>query len=66
MERFKFAAISDDVLSDDDVWRLFQGMELKSEEEVVEFVEILQKHRPKLAAALVASPVVEPKRSGSR
>ena len=48
VENFKLACISDDVLTDDQVWMLMQSVVLTSEEDVRELAGILHKYRPNL------------------
>ena len=48
VEQFKLACISDDVLTDSQVWILMQNVVLTSEEDVREFAMILHKYRPSL------------------
>ena len=48
VEQFKLACISDDVLTDSQVWVLMQNVVLTSEEDVREFAMILHKYRPNL------------------
>lgn len=48
IEEFKLACISDDVLTDEQVWVLMQKVVLGSEGDVREFAEILHRYRPNL------------------
>lgn len=48
VEQFKLACISDDVLTDEQVWVLMQRVVLNSKEDVREFSAILHKYRPNL------------------
>ena len=46
VEQFKLACISDNVLTDEQVWVLMQDVVLNSEDDVREFAAILHKYRP--------------------
>ena len=48
VEQFKLACISDNVLTDSQVWVLMQNVVLTSEEDVQEFAMILHTYRPNL------------------
>jgi len=48
VEQFKLACISDEKLTDNQVWVLMQNVQLGSEEDVREFAAVLHKYRPNL------------------
>lgn len=48
VEQFKLACISDDVLTDEQVQILAEHVVIDSEDEVREFVAVIQKYRPNL------------------
>ena len=61
MERFKLVAINGTEFSDDEVEIVFMDSEVKNPDELIEMIEFLERHRPKLFKKITSRILPNPK-----